>query len=157
MVPTLCGLIAADVQYRPTIQGQAGRCALESNMPLLDLFWSMLVFFLFVMWIILLVRIFADIFSSSISGWSKAFWTIFVVILPLFGVLIYLIVHGGDMQRREVEAQQSAKDATDAYIRNVSGGGVGSELEKLANLHDRGVLSDSEFQTQKDRLLASRN
>ena len=70
-------------------------------MPLLDLFWAMLWFFLFFAWIWLLISIFADIFrSDDLGGWAKAFWTIFVVILPLLGVLVYLIARGGSMQER---------------------------------------------------------
>ena len=79
-------------------------------MPLMDLFWSMLWFFLFFAWIWLLITIFSDIFRShDLSGWGKAFWTIFVVILPWLGVLIYLIARGGSMQERAMAMRCSRR------------------------------------------------
>ncbi len=73
-------------------------------MPLLDLFWTLLWFFLFIAWIWLLIAIFADIFRSEMSGWGKAGWVLFVIILPFLGVLVYLIAHGSDMQNRAMKA-----------------------------------------------------
>lgn len=124
-------------------------------MPLLDLFWTLLWFFLFIAWIWLLVTIFADIFRSEMSGWGKAGWVLFVVVLPFLGVLIYLIAHGGDMQHRAVQAQTDQDAAQRAYIQDAAGsaGSSADELEKLASLHQQGVLTDEEFQTQKNKLL----
>lgn len=121
-----------------------------------DFFWLMLWFFLWVIWIWLLIRVFGDIFRSDISGWSKALWTIFVIILPFLGVFIYLISQGDDMGRREVERIQAVDQAQRQYIREAAGtsGGVAEELEKLSSLKDRGVISEDEFQAQKSRLLA---
>jgi hypothetical protein len=73
-------------------------------MPVLDLFWAMLWFFLFIVWIWLLISIFADLFRSDSSGWAKAFWVIFVIVLPFLGVLVYLIVNGGKMRERSIES-----------------------------------------------------
>jgi hypothetical protein len=126
--------------------------------PLLDLFWAMLWFFLFFAWIWLLISIFSDIFrSDDLSGWAKAFWTIFVVVLPLLGVLVYLIARGGSMQERAVAEMAAREKATRQYIQEVSSGSGAStadELEKLGKLRDQGVLSPDEFNAQKAKLLA---
>jgi hypothetical protein len=126
-------------------------------MPLLDLFWSMLWIFIFFAWIWLVISIFIDIFrSDDLSGWGKAGWTIFVIILPLLGVLIYLIARGGEMQQRKVNEMQAQQDASDAYIRNAAGGGdsVADELTKLGQLRDQGAITDAEYDSQKAKLLA---
>lgn len=124
-------------------------------MPLFDLFWSMLWFFLFFAWIWLLIRIFADIFRTDSSGWVKAGWTIFVIILPFLGVLVYLIAQGGSMAERDMEQAAAMEKAQRAYIQDAAGSsGTAEELEKLAGLKDKGVLTDEEFAAQKAKLLA---
>ncbi len=125
-------------------------------MPLFDLFWAMLWFFLFFAWIMLLFNVFGDVFRSDMSGGAKAFWTIFVIIVPLLGVLIYLIAHGSDMQQRGMEQATAKQEAQRAYIQGVAGSGGSSaeELEKLARLHEQGTLTDDEFQSQKAKVLA---
>jgi hypothetical protein len=125
-------------------------------MPLLDLFWSLLWFFMFVIWIWLLFTIFADIFRSEMSGLGKAAWVLFVIVVPLLGVLVYLIAHGSDMQDRAMKAKAGQGAAEAEYIQDSAGSGGSSadELEKLASLHQDGVLTDEEFQAQKTKLLA---
>lgn len=124
-------------------------------MPLLDLFWAMLWFFLFFIWIWLLIKIFVDIFRADSSGWVKAGWTVFVVVLPLLGVLVYLIVEGRNMAERDIQTAADMEQAQRQYIQSVAGGsGSAGELEKLAQLHERGVLTDEEFAAQKAKLLA---
>ncbi len=125
-------------------------------MPLLDLFWTILYIFLLFAWIWLLISVFGDIFRSDLSGWGKAGWTIFVILVPLLGVLIYLIVHGGDMQERSVRDAVAADAAQREYIRSVAGTSpsTADELEKLAALRDQGVISEQDFDAQKARLLA---
>ena len=125
-------------------------------MPLLDLFWSMLWFFMFFLWIWLLIMIFADIFRSKISGWGKAGWVLFVIILPFLGVLIYLIANGDEMQDRSMQQALDAQNAQREYIQSVAGGGSSSadEIEKLASLRDSGHITNEEFQAQKAKLLA---
>ena len=124
-------------------------------MPLFDLFWAMLWFFLFFAWIWLLIRIFADIFRSDSSGWVKAGWTIFVIILPFLGVLVYLIAQGGNMAERDMEQMAAMEKAQRQYIQEAAGGGgTAAELEKLAGLKDKGVITDEEFAAQKAKLLA---
>lgn len=124
-------------------------------MPLLDLFWTMLWFFLFIAWLWLLITIFADIFRSEVSGLGKALWVIFVIVLPFLGVLIYLIAFGGEMQKRAVDQAATQQRAQQEYIQSVTGSGGSSadELEKLAGLHQQGVLTDEEFASQKSKLL----
>jgi hypothetical protein len=123
-------------------------------MPLLDLFWTMLWFFLFIMWIWLLISIFSDIFRREMSGWAKAGWVFFLIVLPLLGALIYLIANGGDMQARSVKDYQAMESAQKDYIRQVAGtGSTADELEKLASLRDSGVISADEFAAQKAKLL----
>jgi len=125
-------------------------------MPLLDLFWSMLWIFLFIIWIWLLISVFIDIFRNDISGWVKALWVIFVIVLPFLGVLIYLIVHGDDMQDRAMNRAVDQQAAQAAYIQDVAGSGsTADELEKLKGLHDRGVLTDDEYAAQKQKVLAT--
>ena len=125
-------------------------------MPLLDLFWSMLWIFLFIIWIWLLISVFIDIFRNDISGWVKALWVIFVIVLPFLGVLIYLIVHGDDMQDRAMNRAMGQQAAQAAYIQDVAGSGsTADELEKLKGLHDRGVLTDDEYAAQKQKVLAT--
>jgi type VI protein secretion system component VasK len=124
--------------------------------PLLDLFWSMLWFFLFILWIWLLVVIFTDIFRShDLGGWAKALWVIFIIVLPFLGVLVYLIARGGKMQERAGREAVQQQEAFDKYVRETAqSGGSADELVKLADLRDRGVITDAEFQTQKANLLA---
>ena len=125
-------------------------------MPLLDLFWSMLWIFLFIIWIWLLISVFIDIFRADLSGWGKALWVIFVIVLPFLGVLVYLIVHGDDMQKRATDRAVEQQAAQAAYVQNLAGSGsAADELDKLKGLHDRGVLTDDEFAAQKQKVLAS--
>ena len=123
--------------------------------PLLGLFWSMLIFFLFVAWVILLFRVFADIFrSQDIGGWAKALWSIFVILLPFLGVFIYVIVNGKAMGERAAADAQQQQAAFDTYVRQTAGtAGSADELAKLAALHDNGTLTDAEFAAQKAKLL----
>ena len=124
-------------------------------MQFLDFFWLMLWFFLWVIWIWMLIRVFGDIFRSDMSGGSKAAWTLFVLILPFLGVLIYLVTQGDDMKRRDMEVSTAFDKAQREYIRQAAGTpGAADELEKLAALKDKGVISDDEFQAQKAKLLA---
>ncbi|MFA9431942.1 SHOCT domain-containing protein [Egicoccus sp. AB-alg2] len=125
-------------------------------MPLLDVFWAMLIFFLWIVWFWLLITVFADIFRShDLSGWGKAGWTIFVVALPYLGVLVYLIARGRSMQERQRRSAYEMDQATRAYIREAAGTtSTTDELARLAQLHDTGALTDEEYNTQKSRILA---
>jgi ABC-type multidrug transport system fused ATPase/permease subunit len=126
----------------------------ESSYPLLNVFFWMLWFFLFVIWIWLLITIFVDIFRTDMSGWAKAGWVIFIIVLPFLGVLIYLIANGSKMQERSMESAAAAQQAQDAYIRSVAGTETtADQIKTLSDLHDAGKLSDEEFAAQKAKLL----
>lgn len=129
---------------------------LAYDYPLLGFFWSLLMVFLFVAWIMLLLRVFGDIFRRDSSGWAKALWSLFVIVLPFLGTLVYLIAHGDGMIARDVERANEQQGAVDSYIRQVasSSPSTADELDKLASLRDRGIISDVEFGDQKARLLA---
>ena len=123
-----------------------------------QVFWSMLWFFLFFIWIWLLMMIFSDIFrSDDLSGWSKAFWVIFVIVLPYLGVFVYLIARGSKMQHRamsDAAAQEAAFRAHVQEVAGATGGGTADELAKFADLRDRGVISEAEFQQAKAKALS---
>jgi type VI protein secretion system component VasK len=124
--------------------------------PLLNLFWTMLWFFLWIVWLFLLIRIISDLFGSEdVSGVAKAAWVIFIIVLPFLGVLVYLIVRGGSMHRRDVRRAQAGEQALREYVQQTAGTSPSSaeELTKLAALRDQGVLTDAEFATQKAKIL----
>src|SRR5580700_8993465 len=106
--------------------------------PILEFFLTMLEFFLFIIWIWLLIMVFSDIFRSpDLSGWAKALWSIFVIVIPFLGVFVYLIARGGKMQERQVHDAAEQKQAFDSYVREAagtSGGDVTSQLTQLADL-----------------------
>jgi hypothetical protein len=122
-----------------------------------QLLWSMLWFFMFIIWIWVLISIFGDIFrSDDLSGGAKAFWIFFVVILPWLGILIYLIVRGSGMQQRAIDHAQAQAAQFQDYVRQTAGSGSSAvdELAKLDDLRSKGVLTDAEFQAQKAKLLS---
>ena len=124
--------------------------------PILSLIWTMFVFFVFILWIWLLISVFMDIFRShDLSGVAKAFWVLFVIILPFLGVLVYLIARGGKMHERAVDQAAEQQKAFDTYVKQTAGAGSNAEeLSKLADLKTQGVLSDAEFEAQKAKLLS---
>jgi len=127
-----------------------------TNYPLLDIFLSMLWFFLWLLWIFLVVRILMDVFASDdMSGWAKAGWTVLIVLLPLFGVLLYLIVRGRSMRERQEQEAHAQQEAFQAQVKEAAGTSTAGELSKLADLHDRGVITDDEFEHQKDKILSA--
>ena len=132
---------------------------LAYDYPLGGVFLSFLYFFLFFIWIWILVTVFMDIFRSpDLSGWGKALWSIFVIILPFLGVFVYLIARGGKMQERKLHDAAQQKQAFDSYVREAagsSGGDVTSQLTQLADLRAQGVLTDAEFESQKAKVLAA--
>jgi hypothetical protein len=129
---------------------------LASSYPLLNLFWTMLFVFVFVLWIFLVIQIFIDIFRShDMSGWVKALWVFFIIILPFLGVLVYVIARGGKMREHQIADVESQQKAFDSYVRETAGATPADQLHKLADLKDRGVISDAEFDAQKAKILGS--
>ena len=120
-----------------------------------QLLWSMLWFFMFVIWIWMVVVIFSDIFrSEDLSGGSKALWSIFIIFLPFLGIFAYLIARGGKMSERAATAAQDANAATQAYIRDAAAVSTDADqLAKLADLHSAGKLDDAEYATAKAKII----
>ena len=130
---------------------------LAYNYPILSLIWMMFMFFVFVLWIWLLISVFMDIFRShDLGGFAKAIWVLFVIILPFLGVLVYLIARGGKMHERAAEQAAQQQKAFDAYVKQTAGSSDSSvdQLAKLADLKEKGAISDAEFESQKAKLLA---
>jgi hypothetical protein len=123
--------------------------------PLLSVFWTMLEFFLFFLWIWLAIMVFSDIFRShDIGGASKALWVIFIVLLPFLGVFAYLIFRGGAMHERAATQAALQHKAFERYIQHAgSGSTAADQLHKLADLKEKGFITDAEFQTEKAKVL----
>ena len=122
-----------------------------------QVFWSMLWFFLFFIWIWLLIIVFSDIFRSrDLSGWAKALWVIFVIILPYLGVFVYLIARGSKMQEHAAQAAQAQDAAMRQYVQDTvqDGTSTADELSKLADLKAKGVIDDAEFERLKAQALS---
>jgi hypothetical protein len=135
---------------------------LAADYPFLDILWTMLIFFLWVMWFWCLIIIIGDVFSRrDIGGWSKALWTTMLIFLPVLGMLIYLIAHGSDMADRRVQGAQQQRAAIDDHIRSVAGGngngagGAAGEIARAKQLLDSGAIDPAEFAQLKQRALAS--
>ena len=123
-----------------------------------QVFWAMLWFVLFFIWIWLLIAVFADIFRShDMGGFAKFLWVVFVIFVPYLGVFVYLIVRGNSMQERSLKRAADQEAQFRGYVQTVAasgGGGAADELAKLADLRDKGVISEDEFQTAKAKALA---
>ena len=128
---------------------------LAADYPFLDILWTMFIFFLFIIWIWILITVFVDIFRrKDASGFTKAAWIVFVILLPYLGVLIYLIANHDGMADRNLAQVQQQKAATDEYIRSVSGGAAG-EIERAKGLLDSGAITQAEFDSIKAKALAA--
>jgi hypothetical protein len=122
-----------------------------------QVFWSMLWFFLFFIWIWLLIVVFSDLFRShDLSGWAKALWTIFIIVVPYLGVFIYLIARGHKMQEHAMQAAKEQDVAFRQYVQQAAGSSpsAADELAKLADLKAKGVISDAEYEQLKAKALA---
>ena len=125
--------------------------------PLLGVFWTIFEIFLWVIWFWILITVFIDIFrSQDLSGWGKALWFLFVLFIPLIGVLVYLIVRGSSMHERAVQQAQQQDEAFRSYVQQAAGEqpSTADQLAKLADLRDRGVITPQEFENQKAKILA---
>src|SRR5579859_2606810 len=124
--------------------------AASSSYPLLNVFWTMFEFFLWVVWIWVLIAVFIDIFrSADLSGWGKALWFLFVLVIPLFGVLTYLIVRGTTMHERSARYARQRDEEFRSYVASASPGSPADsadQLAKLADLRDQGTITTEEFE-----------
>ena len=130
----------------------------DSSYPLLNIFWTMFIFFLWVVWIWILIIVFIDIFRShDLGGFAKALWFLFVLFIPLLGVLVYLIARGGKMQERAARQAEQQDAEARAYIEQATSSPASSadQLAKLADLRDREVISAEEFEREKVKVLAA--
>jgi membrane protein implicated in regulation of membrane protease activity len=125
--------------------------------PLLGAFWTILEIFLWVLWIWILIYVFIDIFRSrDLSGWGKALWFIFVLFIPLIGVLVYLIARGGSMHERAVQESQQQERQFRTYVQETASQATpADQLAKLADLRERGVITPEEFEREKAKILAA--
>jgi hypothetical protein len=125
--------------------------------PLLNVFWTIFEVFLWVTWFWILITVFIDIFRSrDLSGGAKAVWFLFVLLIPLVGVVVYLVVRGAGMHERTAQVVQARDAAYDGYLaQNGTSSSTADQLAKLADLHDRNVISDQEFAQEKAKVMAA--
>ena len=128
---------------------------LAADYPFLDVLWTMLFFFAFIIWFWILITVFADIFRrKDTSGFSKVLWMIFVIVLPYLGVFIYLIANHEGMTERSMKQAQAQQAQMDEYVKSVAGGGgAAAEIEKAKGLLDSGAISQAEFESIKAKAL----
>ena len=130
---------------------------LAYDYPILGIFWTMIILFVWISWLFIFFHVVIDIFRShDMGGWAKAAWLLAVVLLPLLGVLIYVLVRGDSMRDRDVARARAQQDDMDAYVRQAAGtsDGVADELTKLNDLKSNGVITEDQFEAQKAKLLA---
>ncbi|MFD4867829.1 SHOCT domain-containing protein [Streptomyces sp. NPDC058412] len=130
---------------------------LAVDYPLLNMFWTMMMIFLWVLWFFLLFRIIGDIFrDDELSGWGKTGWLIFVILVPFLGVFVYVIARGRGMGERELKQAQRNEQEFRSYVRQSAGAGsAAEELSRLAELKNRGEITEAEFERAKDKVLTA--
>jgi Short C-terminal domain/Phospholipase_D-nuclease N-terminal len=132
---------------------------IAADYPFLNIFWTLIIFFAWVAWIWIAIIIFMDIFSRrDISGWVKALWVVFVIILPFLGVLVYLIANHDGMSDRSEARARGQQAEFDSYVKSVAtegGGGAAAEIDKAKQLLDSGAITQDEFNTLKAKALAA--
>jgi hypothetical protein len=126
-----------------------------ADYPFLDVLWTMLIFFAWVIWFWILITIFADLFRrDDASGWKKAIWIVFLIVTPFLGVLIYLIANHEGMNQRNLRQARASQEQFKDYVQSVSGGGAAAEIEKAKGLLDSGAISQAEYDQIKAKALA---
>ncbi len=130
---------------------------LAADYPFLDVMWTMLVFFLWIAWFMLLFHVIGDVFRRrDASGAKKTAWLIFVILVPFLGVFAYLIANSDDMAKRNAAQMAKAQSETDEYVRSVAGSsGAAGEIERAKGLLDSGTITQAEFDAIKTKALAS--
>ena len=130
---------------------------LAADYPFLDLMWTMVVFFLWILWFWLLFTVFGDIFRRhDLSGWGKAAWLIFAIVLPFLGVFVYLITQNVGMTERNLERARAQQAQFDDHVRQAAGtgGGAAAEIDKAKQLLDSGAITQAEFEALKQKALS---
>jgi hypothetical protein len=129
-----------------------------ADYPFMDILWSMIIFFCWVAWIWVLIVIIGDLFRRhDASGWKKAAWLVFMIILPFLGVLVYLIANGGGMAERSAREAQASQAQFNEYVQSVAsqgGSGAAAEIDRAKKLRDEGAITDAEFEQLKAKALA---
>ena len=127
---------------------------MAADYPFVDVLWSMIIFFFWVIWIWIVITVLIDVFRRhDIGGWAKAAWVVFVVILPWLGVLVYLIVEHDGMRERSLSQAQAQRQEFDSYVRTTAGGSAG-EIAQAKELLDSGAITQEEFAALKAKALA---
>ena len=127
---------------------------IAADYPFLDILWTMIIFFSWVIWIWIVFAVFADLFRRhDISGWGKAAWVVFVIVVPFLGVLVYLIAQHDGMRDRSMKQAEGEKQAFDQYVRDTAGGSA-AEIAKAKELLDSGAITQAEFEALKAKALA---
>jgi hypothetical protein len=132
-----------------------------ADYPFMDIFWTLLVFFLWVMWFWCLIIVLTDVFSrTDIGGWAKAAWTVLLIFVPIVGMLVYLIADGKELAERRAQGTAAAQAQVDEHIRSVAGartgnGGASGEIAQAKQLLDSGAIDPSEFEQLKRQALAT--
>jgi hypothetical protein len=129
---------------------------IAADYPFLNILWSMIIFFVWVAWIWMIILILSDVFRRrDLSGWGKAGWTFFLIVLPFLGALIYLIAQSDGMAERRAQDVQGQRAQMDDYVRSVAGsGGPAAEIDKAKQLLDSGAINQTEFDALKAKALA---
>ena len=124
--------------------------------PLLGAFWTIFIIFLWVIWFFILITVFIDLFRShDLSGWAKALWFIFILFIPVIGVLVYLIARGSKMHEHAARDARQQDAEFRSYVQEAAGSpSPADQLAKLADLRDRGVITPAEFEREKAKILA---
>jgi hypothetical protein len=136
-------------------EGDGPMVLVAADYPFLDILWTMIIFFCWVVWIWMMIVILSDVFRRDISGWAKAGWVAFLILLPFLGALIYIITQGKEMTERRVRDTQEAQAHFDDYVRTVaSESGSAGEIEKAKSLLDSGAITQAEFDQLKAKALA---
>ena len=127
---------------------------IAADYPFLDVLWTMIIFFAWLAWIWIAITVFSDLFRRhDISGWGKAAWVVFVIVLPFLGVLVYLIAQHDAMRERQAKVVQAQQQAVEQYVKEAAGGSA-AEIAKAKELLDSGTISQAEFDRIKQRALA---
>jgi len=127
---------------------------LAADYPFLDVLWTMIIFFAWVIWIWTAITVLMDVFRRhEIGGWGKAAWTVFIIVLPFLGVLVYLITQHEGMRERSAAQARSQQQAFDQYLREATGGSA-AEIAKAKELLDAGTITQSEFDAIKAKAVS---